>query len=73
VNASFGGDDDDDYANNNVPNIPASRQVCASPNFFFEANTPADITSALNADFQQALVTAHHELSLGVGVRTAYT
>jgi Flp pilus assembly protein TadG len=58
VNASFA-DDEDDYANNNIPGIPASLQSCASPNFFFTANTPADITTALNAMFQQSLVTAH--------------
>jgi Flp pilus assembly protein TadG len=58
VNSSFAGDEDD-YANNNIPNIPASLQGCASPNFFFTANTPADITTALNAMFQQSLVTAH--------------
>jgi Flp pilus assembly protein TadG len=58
VNASFA-DDEDDYANNNIPNIPASLKSCASPNFFFTANTPADITTALNAMFQQSLVTAH--------------
>jgi len=58
VNSSFAGDEDD-YANNNIPNIPPSLQACASPNFFFTANTPADITSALNAMFQQSLVTAH--------------
>jgi Flp pilus assembly protein TadG len=58
VNSSFAGDEDD-YANNNISNIPPSLQACASPNFFFTANTPADITSALNAMFQQSLVTAH--------------
>jgi hypothetical protein len=58
VNSSFAGDEDD-YANNNIPSIPPSLQACASPNFFFTANTPADITSALNAMFQQSLVTAH--------------
>ncbi len=58
VNASFAGDEDD-YANNNIPNIPPSLKGCASPNFFFTANTPADITSALNAMFQQSLITAH--------------
>jgi Flp pilus assembly protein TadG len=58
TNPSFAGDEDD-YANNNIPNIPASLQGCASPNFFFTANTPADITTALNAMFQQSLVTAH--------------
>jgi hypothetical protein len=58
VNSSFAGDEDD-YANNNIPNIPPSLQACASPNFFFTANTPADVTTALNAMFQQSLVTAH--------------
>jgi len=58
VNSNFAGDEDD-AANNNIPNIPASLQGCASPNFFFTANTPADITTALNAMFQQSLVTAH--------------
>ncbi len=58
VNSSFAGDEDD-YANNNIANISASLQACASPNFFFTANTPADITTALNAMFNQALITAH--------------
>jgi Flp pilus assembly protein TadG len=58
VNASFAGDEDD-AANNNIPNIPASLQGCASPGFFYTANTPADITAALNAMFNHALITAH--------------
>ena len=58
VNASFA-DDEDDAANNNIPNISSNLQSCASPNFFFTATTPADITTALNAMFNQALVTAH--------------
>ena len=57
-NPSFAGDEDD-YANNNIKNIPPSLQGCASPNFFFTANTPADITTALNAMFNMALKTAH--------------
>jgi Flp pilus assembly protein TadG len=57
-NASFA-NDEDDYANNNIKNIPASLKGCASPGFFFTANTPADITTALNAMFQQSLKTAH--------------
>jgi hypothetical protein len=57
-NPSFAGDEDD-YANNNIPNIPASLSGCASPGFFYTANTPADITTALNAMFNHALVTAH--------------
>ena len=55
---SFAGDEDD-YANNNIPNIPGSLQACASPGFFYTANSPADITAALNAMFNHALVTAH--------------
>lgn len=58
VNASFAGDEDD-AANNNIPNIPASLQGCASPGFFYTANTPADITAALNAMFNHALINAH--------------
>jgi Flp pilus assembly protein TadG len=50
----------EDYAVNAIiPNIPGDLKSCASPNFFFTANTPADITTALNAMFNQALVTAH--------------
>ncbi len=58
VNASFA-NDEDDAANNNIPNIPGSLQSCASPGFFYTANTPADITAALNAMFNHALVDAH--------------
>jgi hypothetical protein len=57
-NASFAGNEDG-YANDNISDIPPSLKACASPNFFFTANTPADITTALNAMFNQALVTAH--------------
>jgi hypothetical protein len=57
-NPSFA-DDEDGYANSNIPNIPASLQACASPNFFYTANTPADITSALITMFEQAVSTAH--------------
>jgi Flp pilus assembly protein TadG len=58
VNASFA-NDEDDAANNNIPNIPASLQACASPGFFYTANTPQDITNALNQMFNHALITAH--------------
>jgi hypothetical protein len=57
-NANFAGNEDG-FANANIQYIPASLQGCASPNFFFTANSPADITTALNAMFKQALVTAH--------------
>ena len=58
VNASFAGDEDD-AANNNIPNISPSLSTCASPSYFFTASTPADINSALQQMFKQALVTAH--------------
>jgi Flp pilus assembly protein TadG len=54
---SFGGGEDI-YANNNIPNIPPALQSCASPSYFFTANTPADITHALNTIFNQARSTA---------------
>lgn len=58
VNTSFA-NNEDTFANNNIADIPASLQGCASPGFFYTANTPADITIALNAMFNHALVTAH--------------
>ena len=58
VNASFAGDEDD-YANNNISSIPTSLQNCASPGFFYTANTPGDITTALNAMFNHAVAAAH--------------
>jgi putative Flp pilus-assembly TadE/G-like protein len=57
-NHSFAGDEDG-YANSNIPNIPPSLQGCASPGFFYTANSPTDITAALDAMFKQALITAH--------------
>jgi hypothetical protein len=50
---------EDGVANANIPNIPPSLQDCASSGFFFEADTPADITVALNKMFNQALSVAH--------------
>jgi hypothetical protein len=58
VNSSFAGDEDD-AANNNIPNISPSLTACASPNFFFTATTPQDINTALQQMFNQSLVTAH--------------
>jgi Flp pilus assembly protein TadG len=58
VNTSFAGNEDT-YANNNIPNIPGSLQACASPGFFYTANTPQDISNALQAMFLHALVEAH--------------
>jgi Flp pilus assembly protein TadG len=50
---------EDGVANANIPNIPPSLLDCASSGFFFEADTPADITIALNKMFNQALSVAH--------------
>ena len=50
---------EDIYANNNIPNIPAALQTCASTNFFYTANTPTDINNALITMFDQAVSTAH--------------
>ncbi|QUD88240.1 TadE/TadG family type IV pilus assembly protein [Phenylobacterium montanum] len=57
-NPSFAGDEDD-YANNNIANIPAPLQSCASPGFYWTANSPADITTAMNAMFNAAVATDH--------------
>jgi hypothetical protein len=58
ANASFA-NNEDGFANSNIANIPASLQACASPGFFYTANSPADITTALNAMFNHAVITAH--------------
>jgi hypothetical protein len=58
VYSSFSGDEVD-AANNTIPNIPASLQSCASAGYFYTANTPADITSALNTMFNKAVTSAH--------------
>jgi hypothetical protein len=58
-NATTFASSEDIYANNNIPNIPSALQTCASPNFFFTANTPTDINNALIAMFDQAVSTAH--------------
>jgi hypothetical protein len=50
---------EDGIANANIPNIEPSLQDCASPGCYFKASTPADITTALTAMFNQALQTAH--------------
>jgi Flp pilus assembly protein TadG len=41
------------------PTIPSQLQACASPSFFYTANTPADINDALVKMFEQAVKTAH--------------
>jgi Flp pilus assembly protein TadG len=57
-NSSFS-NNEDGYADNNIANIPTALQNCASSNFFYTANTPADINSALITMFEQAISTAH--------------
>jgi Flp pilus assembly protein TadG len=51
--------DEDDAANNNIPSIPPSLQTCASPGYFYTANTPTDINNSLQAMFSHVLQTAH--------------
>jgi Flp pilus assembly protein TadG len=70
VNASFA-NDEDDFANNNIPNIPASLGAslpsvagCASPadaagSYYYVASSPQQITDSLNAMFNHAVQTAH--------------
>jgi Flp pilus assembly protein TadG len=50
---------EDINANANIPKIPPSLTTCASPGYFYTANTPADISASLNAMFNHALQTAH--------------
>ncbi len=58
-NATSFADSEDVYANATIPKIPGALQTCASPNFFYTANTPTDIQNALIAMFEQAVSTAH--------------
>jgi hypothetical protein len=46
---------EDGYANANIPYIPAHLQACASTGFFFTANSPSDITTAMQAMFAQSV------------------
>jgi Flp pilus assembly protein TadG len=57
-NSSFA-NDEDGYANANIQYIPTALQSCASPNFFYTASSPTDITNDLIAMFEQAITTAH--------------
>ena len=50
---------EDGYANSNIPNIPTALKNCASTNFYYTASTPADINAALVSMFEQAVSTAH--------------
>jgi Flp pilus assembly protein TadG len=61
ANASFASNEDG-YANNNVSPtdlLAPALKTCASPNFFYTASTPADIDTALQTMFKQAVNTAH--------------
>ncbi len=49
---------EDFFANANIPNIPPALQSCASPGFFFTANSPADINTAMQNMFKQAVKSA---------------
>ncbi len=49
---------EDGFANANIPAIPASLQACASPGFFFTASTPTDINNSLQAMFAMSLAQA---------------
>jgi hypothetical protein len=50
--------DEDGYANANIPNIPPTLQACASPGFFFTASDPAAITNTMQQMFLAALTSA---------------
>ncbi|MGH6823912.1 MAG: TadE/TadG family type IV pilus assembly protein, partial [Methylocella sp.] len=50
--------DEDHVANANIPNIPPSLRACASPGFFYTADTPQDITNAMQDMFLQVLAAA---------------
>lgn len=53
----FGGPvaDENKIVNGFSPGLATPLRTCASPGFFYTANTPADITASLNAMFDQAL------------------
>ena len=56
-NPNFAGDEDD-KVNAIIPYIPGDLQACASPGFFFTANSATDINNAMQAMFAQALQAA---------------
>ncbi len=51
--------DEDGYANANIPYIPPALQSCASTGFFFTASAPSDITAAMQAMFSMAVKSSH--------------
>ena len=50
--------DEDGYANANIPNIPPSLLACASPGFFFTASDPTAITATMQQMFLAAVTEA---------------
>jgi Flp pilus assembly protein TadG len=54
---SFAGNEDF-IVNGLIPSVPGVLQSCASPGFYFTADTPADINNAMQAMFAQALQAA---------------
>ena len=56
-NPSFAGNEDG-LVNAVVPYIPGDLQACATPGFFFTANSSTDINNAMQAMFAQALQAA---------------
>jgi len=59
LNPNYGFDDDEiGNVQAIIPSIPGVLQNCASPGFFFTANTAVDINNAMQAMFAQALQTA---------------
>jgi Flp pilus assembly protein TadG len=50
---------EDGVANNNIQYIPPSLTDCATPTFFFTADSPTDIAKALSKMFTQTLQVAH--------------
>ena len=51
----FFANDEDDFANANIANIPTALSACASPGWLYTANTPSDITAMMQAMFLQSI------------------
>ena len=54
ANSAFA-NDEDGYANSNIPNIPAALQACASPNFYFTATYAAGHPERARSDVPAVL------------------
>ena len=57
-NSSYANDEDDKTNTliNGTPNIVSTLKSCASPGYYFTANTPGEITQGLNNMFSQAIL-----------------